>query len=173
MARPDEVQKIVGFTFGGLGILMGSVCVWLLYQPGQGEQARIDSFPEQYLLPGIFGLLGLIFVFVAVLVLLLPLLAKRRRRLALTTGISVKAIVTEVRMTSFKVNGRHPWIIVAEHQDENLGRKLTFTSEHLWTDPTSYYPVSSSVTVFYLPHKPSIHAFVLDKIPETARGSQN
>jgi len=109
-----------------------------------------------------------LFVLVASLILVLPALGKRRRRLALTTGISVEAKVAEVRSTSFKVNGRHPWIIVAEHQDEDLGRKLAFTSEYLWTDPTSYYPVSSTVTVFYLPQKPSIHAFVLDKIPETA-----
>ena len=157
MARPDGVLKIVGFIFGGVGILMASICVWLL----------TDAWNFN-VLSGVFGLLGLIFVLVAVLVFILPALGKRRRRLALTTGISVKAKVTEVRITSFKVNGRHPWIIIAEHQDENLGCKLTFTSEYLWSDPTSYYPVNSTVTVFYLPQKPSIHAFVLDKIPETA-----
>ena len=157
MARPDGVLKIVGIIFGGVGILMESICVWLL----------TDAWNFS-VVSGVFGLLGLIFVLVASLVLILPTLGKRRRRLALTTGISVNAKVTEVRITSFKVNARHPWIIVAEHQDENSGRKYTFTSEYLWTDPTSYYPVSSTVTVFYLPHKPSIHAFVLDKIPETA-----
>lgn len=156
MARPDGVVKIIGFGFGAIGILMASLCVWLL----------IDTWSFNSL-SGIFGLLGIIFILVAGLVLFLPALGKRRRRLALTTGISVKAKVTEVRIASFKVNARHPWIIVAEHQDENLGRTFTFTSEHLWTDPTSYYPVSSTVTVFYLPQNPSIHAFVLDKIPET------
>jgi hypothetical protein len=157
MAGPDGVLKIVGFVFGSVGLLMASISVWLL----------TDAWKFN-VLSGVLGLLGLIFVLVASLVLFLPALGKRRRRLALTTGISVKAKVTEIRITSFKVNGRHPWIIVAEHQDEDLGRKLTFTSEYLWTDPTNYYPVSCSVTVFYLPQKPSIHAFVLDKIPETA-----
>jgi|ERR1043165_1140700 hypothetical protein len=157
MARPEGVLKIVGCVFGGVGILMTSLCVWLL----------TDAWNFN-VLSGVFGLLGLIFVLVASLVFILPALGKRQRRLALTIGISVNAKVTEVRISSFKVNSRHPWIIVAEHQDENLGRKFTFTSEYLWTDPTSYYPVSSTVTVFYLPQKPSIHAFVLDKIPETA-----
>jgi hypothetical protein len=157
MVRPDGVLKIVGFFFGGVGILLASISAWLL----------TDAWTFN-VLPGVFGVLGAIFVLVASLVLILPALGKRRRRLALTTGISVQAKVTQVRIISFKVNGRHPWIIVVEHQDEDLGRKLTFTSEHLWTDPTSYYPVNSTVTVFYLPQKPSIHAFVLDKIPETA-----
>ena len=142
MAGPDGVLKIVGFIFGGVGIVLVSISAWLL----------TDAW-DFNVVSGVFGLLGLIFVLVASLVLILPALGKRRRRLALTTGVSVKAKVTEVRITSFKVNGRHPWIIVAEHQDEELGRKLTFTSEYLWTDPTSYYPVSSTVTSLLSPAK--------------------
>jgi hypothetical protein len=140
--------------------------VTVLYQSGRAEQARIHSFFGQYLLAIILGFLGIIFGAISSLLLLIPIQRGRRRRLAMTTGTPVKATIIEVRNDlSMSVNGRNPWVIVAEHRDENLSRNVTFTSEYLWVSPEKYYPVASEVTVYYLPQQPSICAFVLDKIP--------
>ena len=142
--------------------------VTVLYQPGKADQARIENFFGQYSSAIISGLFGIIFGFVSGLILFMSAQARRWRRLALATGKPVKAKVIEVRIDpSFRVNGRNPWVIVAEYQEENQGRKFVFTSEFLWINPESYYPVGSEVTVFYLPENPSTYALVLDKIPET------
>ena len=100
--------------------------------------------------------------------IIIPALEWRQRQLILTTGTPVKAKVIEVRIdASFRGNSGKPWVIVAEYKDEKQRRKLAFTSEFLWIDPTSYYPVGSEVTVYYLFEKPSECVFVLGKIPET------
>jgi Protein of unknown function (DUF3592) len=142
--------------------------VTVLYQPGKAEQARIENLFEQYFTPICLGILGAACVAISGLYLIIPAQEWRRRQLVLTTGTPAKAKVIEVRIdASFRGNSGKPWVIVAEYQDGKQRRKLAFTSEFLWIDPTSYYPVGSEVTVYYLPENPTSYAFVLDKIPET------
>jgi hypothetical protein len=96
-----------------------------------------------------------------------PTLAKRKRRKAFEMGIPVQAKVIEVRQeTSTQVGGRSPWVILAEYRDASLERTFAFTSHNIWINPESHYPVGSDVTVYYLPDKPSVYAFQLDKLPE-------
>jgi hypothetical protein len=140
----------------------------ILYQPGKGEQARIQNFFEQYFLAILFGLMGAAFLVVSGTALIIPGREWHRRQLILTAGVSVQAEVIEIRIDRSIRSGQNSWMIVAEYQDEKLPRKLTFTSDYLWSDPTSHYPVGSAVTVFYLRTKPTIHAFVLDRIPEAS-----
>lgn len=141
--------------------------VTVMYQPGQADQAVIESFWEQYFLPILLGGLGIVFGAVGGVLFLIPALGRRRRRLALTLGTPVQARVIEVRVhRSMSMNGKHPWVIVAEYRDDTQDRNLAFTSHALWINPEPYYAVGSAVTVYYLPEKPSTYAFDLDRLPE-------
>lgn len=162
--RPVEIRSRTGSSPPAFSV---GQKVTVLYQPGAAEQGVIENFWEQYLLAALSGLLGTVFAAVGGGFLLVPALARRRRRLALTMGTPVQAKVIEVRLRrSTSSNGRHPWVIVAEYQDESLNRKLAFTSLSLWVNPEAQYQVGSAVTVYYLPDKPWIYAFELERLPE-------
>lgn len=75
-------------------------------------------------------------------------------------GTPVKAKVTELRFDhSRSVNGKNPWVVVAEYQDDELTRRLVFTGQYLWSNPQADYPVGGDVTVSFLPQKPSVYEF--------------
>jgi hypothetical protein len=87
-----------------------------------------------------------------------------RRRLARTQGTPVQATVTEIRLDrNLKVGQQSPWVIVATAPDDVTGQELTFTSRYLWDDPEPRFPVGSEVTVYYLPDRPKVCAFELEK----------
>jgi len=139
--------------------------VVVFYPPDQPDQARIESFWEQYLLPLIFGTVATPFLILSAAFLVIPALRGRRRRLARSLGRAVQAKVTEIRLNhTMRVNGRHPWVIVAEYREDELGQPYTFSSDYLWSDPTSAYPVGSYVTVYYLPHKPTVYVVELERL---------
>ena len=60
---------------------------------------------------------------------------------------------------------RSPWILVAEGSDKSLGEDGLFESHGLGADVGEAYPVGSEVTVYYLPEKPNICAFDLNRLP--------
>lgn len=94
----------------------------VLFQPGKGEQARIQNFFEQYFLAILFGLMGTAFLVVSGAALIIPGRGWHRRQLILTAGVSVKAEVIEIRIDRSIRSGQNSWIIVAEYQDEKLPR---------------------------------------------------
>ncbi|OAI40315.1 hypothetical protein AYO40_04910 [Planctomycetaceae bacterium SCGC AG-212-D15] len=134
--------------------------VTVLYVPGELDEARVESFWEQYLLAVITGSIGLVFFLIALGMIGIPYLGERRRRLAFSMGTPVTAKVVEVRLASVKMNGQNPWMVVADYTDME-GTKHTFVSEYLWTNPEKDFPVGSAVTVYYLPERPSVYAFDL------------
>jgi Protein of unknown function (DUF3592) len=141
--------------------------VRVLYQPGQPQEARIDGFWEAFVGPIIAGGIGTVFTVIGLGCLVVPALGTRKRRRARELGIPVKAKVIEVgRNHSVTINGRSPWVLVAEFQDPATGKSCAFTSHNLWVNPEPHYPVGSEVTVFYLPEKPSVNAFQIENLPE-------
>ena len=157
--------------------------VMVLYRPGKAEDGRIESFAEQYLPLIILFILGPVMLIIGTVLLFRGLgediAAAReilgqvdaksltRHQQALTTGTAVQARVTEVRIDQdTKVDGKSPWVIAAEYQDEGIGPKMTFKSEPIWFDPNQYYSVGDDVQVYYVAEAPSVYAVVLDRIPE-------
>jgi hypothetical protein len=78
----------------------------------------------------------------------------------------VRAKVKEIRAAKYKVNGRRPWVIEAEHRDDALGKTYAFTSEALWTMPA--LAAGGEVTVYYIPDEPGTYAFQLERPPGPA-----
>lgn len=138
--------------------------VAVLYPPGRPEDGWIDGVWERFLFPAVFGLFGLAFGGIGGCLLIADVRKAKARRRALASGTPVEATVIDVRYdTSMQVNGRSPWVLVAEFRDPGSGRTHTFTSPRLWDNPEPEYPVGGTATVYYLPEDPSIYAFQLDR----------
>lgn len=102
---------------------------------------------------------------------MIPAFGRRKHRIVQAMGTPVKAKVTEVRLDhSTSVNGRNPWVVVTEYQDDELNRKLVFTSQYLWSNPQADYPVGSDVRVTFLPQ--SVRSMSLTSIGERGPSSR-
>ncbi len=137
--------------------------VGVLYDPEDPSDAKLDGFWELYMLPFIFGLLGL--ADSAAVAIWVGIERRKRQRIerALGEGRRVMANVIAVDLNhSVRFNHRHPWRITAEHE----GRR--FVSPNLWTDPTPHYPVGSEVPVFVVAGEPDVYAFKLEKMADEA-----
>ncbi len=139
--------------------------VTVLYTPGRPEDGEIEGFFQQYLVTVILTGLGVPFAAVPVVIAIVIARGRLRRARALAYGQSVRAKVKDVRQdTSVQVNGRSPWVIVAEYKSASSAEPLRFESERLWSDPGGQYPIGSEVAVFYMPTDPTCCAFKLDKL---------
>jgi hypothetical protein len=138
--------------------------VTVFYWPGEPEAAVISGFAEWYLRPLICGAFGFFFLAVGGGFLWGPAWFARRRQRIIAEGVGVQAKVIAIRRDpSLRVNGRSPWVIVAEFKDEITGQTIPCTSHYLWSDPAPEYPVGGEVTIYHLQDQPAKYAFLLDK----------
>jgi hypothetical protein len=141
--------------------------VTVFYWPGQAEVAVISGFAEWYLRPLILAAFGLFFLAIGGGFLWGPAWFARRRQRIIAEGIPVQAKVLAIRRDpSLRVNGRSPWVIVAEFKDDISGQTVPCTSHYLWSDPEPEYRVGSEVKVYHLQDQPAKYAFRLDKEEE-------
>lgn len=110
--------------------------VTVLYDHDEPTSAMLDDFWSHRLgvvivsvFTGIFGVLGAVFSLIGVL-------AGRRRARIMRDGVPVMAdFVETITDHHFRINGRHPFRVVAEARDP-MGKVQRFTSELVRTDPT-------------------------------------
>jgi hypothetical protein len=128
--------------------------VKVVFAPGNPDDARIDSFWEQYVMPGIFLGVGVICLLIG-----LVLLFGRAAWFARPPGpmVTVKARVTAIRQEHVQADGRSFWLLLAEYHDERLGKSHVFTSAPLSADPAAKHPVGSEVIVAYNPAQPAMY----------------
>lgn len=129
--------------------------VTVLYDKGDPDHARVDSFAEFWLAPLITGLLGLVFAAVGLILLGLVL---RRRRLDHWLDSNGRRIDAELQGAhpnpNVRINNVHPWRLHAGWFDPSSGRSYTFTSEDLRFDPRDQLAGQRTVQVLIDPADP-------------------
>jgi hypothetical protein len=143
--------------------------VEIYYDPKNPERARIHSFMELWGLAAILGGMGSLFSALALGVFGRLIFLARMKKWLLQNGRPIEAKVSQVRLnTSIRVNGRNPWVIDCQWEDE-LGRVHVFTSEWLWFNPSEWVPQGSTIQVLIDPAKPKRHFVVLPQtLPKAA-----
>ena len=162
---------------GGTHRLTGSVAssppsystgerVTVRYQTANPENARIDSFTENWLISLILGLMGAVFTAVGVAVGAYAWRQKKNLQWLKDFGTRVQAKFTGV-VVDYKVNGRSPWRLTAQWQDPSSGVVCTFKSDAIWFDPTEYVK-RDTLDVLYNPEKPTMHTIEVGFLPKHA-----
>lgn len=137
------------------------------YPPEHPEDARIDSFMEQWFFPLIFGFFGLVFGGIASGFIVAEWRQRRLYAWLATHGMTVQAKLIEVaRNTSVKVNGRSPWVLRAQWQHPLTQAVHVFESEHLWYDPSDYLRGRSELPVRVDADDPARHRVDLSWLPK-------
>lgn len=101
-----------------------------------------------YMGPIIFMIMGIIFTAVGAGILIgflrRPLLERKLKK----NSMVLYATVTDIKYdTSFTVNGENPFVIYCNWKDEYQDITYRFKSKGIWSDPSDYFPVGSTIPV--------------------------
>jgi hypothetical protein len=124
--------------------------VEVYYDPLNPNRAKINTLMQLWFFPGIFLLMGSIFVFLGGISTFVLIRRKRRIDHLKMNGRRIVAKVLSISENKyFKVNNKHPWIITTEarHPYRN-GEVITYKSDFLWDDPREHIKVGDQLTVF-------------------------
>ncbi|SHO56934.1 DUF3592 domain-containing protein [Vibrio quintilis] len=140
--------------------------VEVVYRPDLPEHAEIYSFFHLWLGPLIFGILGGLFFLTGVGFFIFSLFGNRKKNYLKQHGTPVTARFQQVEMnTSLELNGRHPYVIIAQWQNPQTSQLHVFKSENLWFDPTDI--ITDELTVLIEPGNPAKYYMNIPGQPET------
>jgi hypothetical protein len=111
----------------------------VLYLATNPYQAKIDSFFSLWGGSVILGGMGSVFFLIGAGTMLATRVQKRADDHLMHEGRPIEADFQQVDLnTSLKINGRHPFRVLAQWQDPSTSRIHVFTSHNLWFDPSQY-----------------------------------
>lgn len=137
--------------------------VEVAYDPGDPSDARIASFVSLYLLPTIFGGLGVLLLGVGATLLVLGRRRANQQKWLRQNGVEVWAEIQSVDLArNVRINRRHPYVVHATWQDPVTGHTYHATSDYLREDPGPRLLNRGHVRVRYDPDAPHTNLVELD-----------
>lgn len=161
------VQFISGAGSNPPGYSRGE-SVEVLFEPSRPDKAMVNGFFSLWGGPLIVGGLGGVFFLVGAAILVATRLAGQRSERLRMLGTPVQANFQQVELNeSLRVNGAHPFRIVAQWQDPATSQVHVFRSANLWFDPSDYLK-SKTLTVYVDPADPRKYLLDTSFLPKLA-----
>jgi len=141
----------------------------ILYVPSRPQDASINGFFSLWGAAVILGGIGAIFFLTGGLIILFTLLKRRQDEALRTTGMPVSARFQSVEFnTTIRVNGRSPFVILAQWQNPATSEIHVFQSNNLWFDPSDYVTEDRPITVYIDRNNPKKYYVDLSFLPKLA-----
>lgn len=129
--------------------------VGIFYLQDNPQDAKIDSFFQLYFGELILFILGGIFFLIGAGMMWAGISSNRKREYLQTQGRLIQAKFQEVGVNeSLSVNGRHPFVILAQWLDPVTNKIHVFESDNIWFDPTEYIK-DDTIPVYIQPDNPN------------------
>ncbi|MBX7229144.1 MAG: DUF3592 domain-containing protein [Burkholderiaceae bacterium] len=142
--------------------------VFVLYIPGQEEDAKINTFRSLWLLHFIFGGLGFVFFTIGISLLTVRFLKESKEKKLRNQGIPIQVEFQGVeRNTQITINDRNPFRLIAQWQDPATSKLHLFESANIWFDPSPFIS-KRQLTVFIDPNNPRRYHLDISFLPELA-----
>ena len=142
--------------------------VEVLYQETFPENAKIQGFFSLWGLSMIVGIFGLILSLIGFGIIFSSIKKSKKIKALKDSGTRVNAEVQSVGLnTSLKVNGRHPFQIIAQWQNPTTTKIHIFKSDNIWFDPEEYVK-GNMVDVLIEPDNPKVYHVDTSFLPEVA-----
>lgn len=127
-----------------------------------------DNLFDYYSGALIFGFLGFVFSGLGFGMILFGIFKKNEKEFLLRQGQVIYAKFQEVALnSSLKVNGRSPFIILAQWQNPQTQEIHFFKSENLWFDPRNYVKIEE-IKVYIDPNNPKKYYLDISFLPSLA-----
>ena len=152
----------------GTGVTVGKAVV-VHFPAGQPDQAEEKSFFSLWFAPLLTGLFALIFGGVGGFgwSSILKRTRLKRELFEMQKGKKVAMPIGDVFYdTSFKYNGRSPYVIVGQFHDKTLNTVHEYRSEYIWYNPTSLLQGRTTVDVWIDPDDPKKYYMDITFLPK-------
>lgn len=125
----EIVFGFIGAVFTVLGILFGIFIEELAASP--------NSQGNVYIMPWVFGSIGIVFLLVCAILLSVSVKRGNMRKHLIENGSCINACVIDVRQNLFvRINKRHPYYVICEGINPYTGETLTFRSADIMENPS-------------------------------------
>lgn len=93
--------------------------------------------------------MGILFIIIGTVPIIHALKGSARKKKLLRSGRKLWATVEDITQnTSYRVNGRHPYVIYCAYRDEGLDMAYRFKSDNIWTNPHLAMRIGDTVPVY-------------------------
>ena len=142
--------------------------VQVLYDPDSPANASINGFVSLWLLPLIFGGIGIVFCSVGLVPFAWYRHVQRRDDWLRANGRRIQADFDRVEVnTSLRVNGQCPWRIVCQWLDPMSNQMHVYRSHNLWYDPARFI-TGKTMEVIVDPDNPKRYVVETSFLPKLA-----
>jgi len=142
--------------------------VQVFYDPDDPTHASINGFVSLWLLPLIFGGMGVVFGSVGFIPFVWQRRVQRRDDWLRANGRRIFADFDRVEVnTLVRVNGQCPWRIVCQSLDPMTNQVRVYRSHNLWYDPARYI-TGKTMEVIVDPDNPRRYVVETSFLPKLA-----
>lgn len=159
-------QVKAGSSSSSKGYAVGAK-VPVRFMPDNPDDARIDSFMENWFAPLLLGGLGIVFFGIGIGSFAAGITKARNRKWLKAHGQRVQAKFTgAIYDTSLKVNGRSPYRVTAQWQHPTTNAIHSFKSDAIWYDPNDLLRETEFIDVLVNPDNPKVHEVDISFLPK-------
>lgn len=113
--------------------------VEIFYDPVNPHDASINGFASLWLGTLILGIIGTVFFLIGFFIILFGKMKQKRIEDLKFNGKQITTKFDNVALnTSYKVNGRSPFVIYSQWLNPSTNELHLFKSENIWFDPANY-----------------------------------
>ena len=143
--------------------------VEVLYNPTSPNKAKIKGFFSLWGAATIVGGLGTVFFLIGGAILIFSRNKKKLKEHLKLEGKRIEADIQSVGLnTSYAVNGRNPFQIIAQWQNPSTSKLHIFKSDNLWFDPSDFLK-EETITVLIDKRNPNKYWVDTSFLPEVAK----
>lgn len=125
------------------------------YDPQDPETVKINGALPLYLGSFVVGGIGAVFLLIGIIPTIVYTKRKKEIALLIQQGNHIKAKIIDITYnTSYTINNRHPYIIMAQALDPNTNKLELYKSDNLWSDPSPHAKKDQEITVHISPTDP-------------------
>ncbi|KLN62063.1 hypothetical protein WH96_00520 [Kiloniella spongiae] len=140
----------------------------VLYDPENPQNAKISDTLSLWLGPIILGIIGFIFSVIGIGFSVYFYKKGKQKKYLLRYGTPVTAQIDSIiQNTNVRVNGKHPFQIIAQWQDPVSNTLHLFKSENIWFNPEPHIE-SDIITVLLNQAAPQKYYVDISFLPKTA-----
>ena len=155
----EKQLKIVRYFILGFGLVFFCVGAGIGYSTFTAVDGGADT--ANFVLPAVFMGIGLLDVLIIVIWTIVLKGKTKKEQWLYSNGQSIKCKLNAVEQNlMLNVNGRYPYVIVCQWQDEITGNIHLFKSKNIWFNPAGFIDDSKMLTVFYDPA--NMKSYVVD-----------
>lgn len=110
---------------------------------------KVDTPMGGYFTGGLLIFMGVIFGAIGIIPPIVTGNKTKMQKRLLSEGRVLHGVVERVEYDrSVRVNGRYPYVVYCMYRDEYQDLTYKFKSNHIWSDPTAYFPEGSDIEIY-------------------------